>query len=308
MKNAFYHPKDLPHAFALSAFPGRFFALCANVAWLSFACWIYPSLEWAKKTLIHDDEEAIFILESLEKGGHSDPYEVGDWVILRRGTYKGDIGRVREFNSTTGIVVVAVVPRVGVNVVSKSLRPNPALFFPPILESEVLDSGHYVFKKGIYKDGLLYLRISSILHLKKASPTLPEIGLFVKTESSLGDLDRDEPFLQAGDRIRVLTTGISGEVKLILEETVTVIHAKDACGKFVDDLNDANVSGKVYFESKYTKPEIERVLLVGMNVIVRAGDFTGESGMVVGFSSDKKVVRIASTSYNEVCLHIRYAF
>lgn len=302
MRHAFSHPKDPPRAFSLSAFPGRFFALCANLAWLQFACWIYPSLELTKKTLIRDDEEAVFILEALQRSDRSEAstYEVGDWVTLRRGVYKSDIGRVRKIDSTTGAVIVAVVPRIGVNERSRTLRPDAALFFPPESESEIMESGHYVFKKGIYKDGLLELRIPSILHLKKANPSLSDIGLFIKTEASLGELDRDEPFLQAGDKVRVLTTGIFGKVKLLLGDTVTVVHAKDASGNFVDETSKPN---QVYLEAKYGKKDIERVLLEGMDVIVRVGDYAGETGMVSGFSNNKETVRITTLSYKEVHTH-----
>ena len=246
------------------------------------------------------------ILDARDKHNWSDELGVGDWVRIHFGWYRGDLGRIREVDNRDDEFLVAVVPRIPSTPKQKRPRPAPALFSPIAnFLDEMLQplpgSDQYLFRGRKYVNGLCEIVYSSS-YLIKATPTLQEIGLFSLTEPSLGHLDSGEPFLQHGDKVVTLSTGLRGFVSLILGDMVGVMHATNAQGEVINaefsDMSDITLR-----ELHYHLGDVRRVLEVGMNVRVMVGQEAGRVGMIIGTSHIERgdIVSFITNRFDEVC-------
>lgn len=283
-------PSAKPSAFALPGFHGRFYALCPHLAWLWAACSCYPLVESdCKQIRIYDNEERSVVLQARDKMHTPEAFEVGDWVRIRFGRYRGDLGRVREVkkgenDAEENDVVVAVVPRIRVAHKRSCLRPDAALFNPTqnfgkIKPVSLPGCDRFMLKKRVYANGLAEIQYSPF-QITKTKPSLVDLGAFLETETSLGYLDGGEPFLQVGDKVLDMNTGLRGRVNLIEGDIISLAHKVDERGSYTD-IDAYGYDDASECTSRCSIKSIRRLLERGTQIRVMVGKLEGQIGMVL---------------------------
>ena len=300
-------PSTKPSAFALPGFLGRFYVLCPSLAWLWAACSCCPHVGSVYKRIrIYDNEERSVILDARDKMHTSEAFDVGDWVRIRSGRYRGDLGRVRETKKEESSVVVAVVPRIPVSHKRKRTRPDATLFDP----AQKFDGvelvrlpGHERFMLGnqVYDNGLAEIRYSTF-QISKTKPCLVDLGAFLEMETSLGYPDDGEPFLQLGDKVIDTVSGLRGRVDHIEEDVITLVHKINGGGSPVD-IDAHGCEDSPDYVSRCGIKEIRRLLERDTQIRVMVRRLKGQIGPVFGTRKSERgdIVQFLSSRLEHVC-------
>lgn len=237
-----------------------------------------------KQIRIYDNEERSIILHARDKMHTPETFDIGDWVRIRFGWYRGDLGRVREIKKEENEVVVAVVPRIPVLRKRKRTRPDPALFNPTqnfgrVKPLRLPGYERFMLRNRVYINGLAEIRYSPF-QISKTKPGLVDLGAFLETETSLGYLDEGEPFLQLGDKALDTVSGLRGKVDLIEGDVITLVHKINKEGSTVD-IDAYGYEDSPDYVSKFNIRNIRRLLERGTQIRVMVGRLEGEIGLVL---------------------------
>lgn len=183
--------------------------------------------------------------------------------------------------------VVALVPRLAP--VRKGRRSKQALFdeekvrnwFP---DAELVHKGAllYVFNGRNFVNGLLHVRVhASSFSFGDPAPIPEDLGFFVRTETSFGNIVGNERFLRLGDRVRVNRgeyIGLEGNVTELDDLTVHIVNS--------------HTGDKRYrcAEVDIPREELQRLLHVGDHVMVKAGPSKGRFGLILSLDGDNAVI------------------
>lgn len=236
-------------------------------------------------------------------------FQIGSWVKIVRGFWKGDIARVYQAEMGTDVIVLQVVPRLPKENLEEdelrsSDRPEPALFdlqtVPlsasgnefDVFEGPLPDT--YLTRDGrvFFRNGLQYLRVMARHYVKHYEPTAAEVSLF--TLAGIRTLmETNRAFLNAGDMVFVRfgdDVEYRGRVRSRTERTA-VVDVEEEC---VDDW--------ILSVSEFTLEEVDRVLQVGCCVDVRIGILKGMQGIVVRSKPTEEFVTVFSPErMKQVC-------
>jgi transcription elongation factor len=180
--------------------------------------------DWTKMLTMHDIETNA---------------DVGKWVRVRKGTYKGDVGYVLASESWG--VRLLLVPRLSPpNLASSSLKrkrsavaPEPALFDPNTIEhvygtsAVERDDGTYQFKGNIFTDGLL-VKEFDFHSISLASVFMPTSIFFLFQQSRHPTIlaarfpRPTEWSFDEGDRVLISSSGKLGVIESVGTETAEV--------------------------------------------------------------------------------------
>lgn len=165
--------------------------------------------------------------------------DVGRWVRVRKGTYKGDIGYV--IASESWGVRLLLVPRLSPpNLASSSLKrkrsaiaPEPALFNANIIESVYgtpavkLDDGTYRFRGNIFSDGLVVKKLD-FHSISLTSIFMPTSSFFLFQQSRhptilAARFPRPlEWIFDEGERVLISSSNKLGVIKSVAAETAEI--------------------------------------------------------------------------------------
>jgi hypothetical protein len=247
-----------------------------------------------------------------------EPPKVGDWVLVTKGVYKGDVGFVCA-TPVWGGVTLLLVPRITPPFSSKSKRKRdiqssttPTLFEPvavnrvhnpedvPNRRPVLTAPNVYKFQRCTYENGLVRRKYD--LHsISKSLSTAPTASLFNIASSNHPAVSQayivrpsDWDFAE-GERIRNKDTGVEGTVNAVFPT-------------FVDmQLASGTDTTRVYWLSvqKVTKPG-DYVEVVGGPDRGRRGFVSGIFDMTVevySTATDNQDAGLGPTQGGQVCFH-----
>lgn len=231
----------------------------------------------------------------------------GSWAKIVRGFWKGDIARVFAADMASDCVELQVVPRYvkenfGKEELELSKRPERALFdfqnWPitssgrevELHEGPTPDTFWTQDGRVLFKNGLQLFRVMARHYIVHYQPTAEEVELFTLA-GVVTRVETNRSFLNAGDEVFVKfgdDIEYDGRVRS-RTDSIAVVDVEEKC---VDDW--------ILSVSDFTLDEVERILDVGSNVVVRLGICKGVEGVVV--DSDGLFVTIFSPERNkQVC-------
>ena len=216
----------------------------------------------------------------------------GDWVRIKRGTYKGDVGYVVNTDTFHSRVRLRLLPCLSYQKNPGGLkralptRPSPTLFDPERVRKVFgLDSvkqrrnGYFTFKAMTFKNNLLERHLGfHDLDADGVRPTLQEIGLFGQ---SLGfdqsivlrwEAEEATAALNVGDRVEILRGEQKGCIGTIIDkrENIAQVHVGEPERITVEDLLLDIPAGQLCKSFK-----------LGDYIQVRHGIHAGEYGHIV---------------------------
>jgi transcription elongation factor SPT5 len=208
-------------------------------------------------------------------------YEVGGWVRIRKGLYKGDIALVGSISHRRDDVKLALLARINMDQKGKRkadnsfTRPPRQLFnaktFSDIFGNDSVtrhpDERIHTFRKMQFRDGLL-IKWFSPLSFDKCEPSPDELAFF---ELCPGAKFWKIP-LEAGERVKILAGEMSGQIGYvvsILQEQLEVVLETPPEG--------------VQDTFCLTPGQAVRELRVGDDVIVQRGKDRGKTGVIILF-------------------------
>ncbi|KAI5118758.1 hypothetical protein M0805_004844 [Coniferiporia weirii] len=269
-------------AFGVSVLSGRFYVQAQSAREVNNARQNLSGIERAFMLSVPADEhyKVLRLRNSDEPALKTyEDFSIGDWVTVMRGTYRGDLGRVRAVTEDQDEIIVALVPRIFPKNAQKCPRPDPILFFPEKIKElcsgegmKKLSENAYEFRRKVYRDGLCELKMPSLHFVRKAKPSLEDIGFFALTEKEFGGLDQGEPFLRCSDRVRITAgpqVSLIGVVGAITQDFVEVWDLIDVKGNLRLD------SVRVCID------QVRRILWPGDHVRTRVGPGPSVEGMVI---------------------------
>lgn len=245
----------------------------------------------------------------------------GTWVRIIRGQYKGDLAFVlgsvpathaNGFAGDKQILTLAFVPRISFTKKRKktpSPRPLPALFDPTKIstlfgEQSVSSLGEdkYKFKGKLFQRGLCIDEISFKNVIEDLHPSPAELLPFARAKidpgiESLVD-DRFKSFWHPGDRVEVYSGSLQGHWGRLGE----IDFLSRSAEIDLEHGEQGTFTGRVSVSFR----DLRRLLRVGDNVRVVAGEEIGRSGIVVSMydqlldlTEDKtrEQVRVISTIF-----------
>lgn len=242
------------------------------------------------------------------------------WVRVKRGLYKGDIGQIEDYDDTRHLVTLRIVPRIDFQQIIQKLeatsaeerkrkraqRPVARVFNAEEV-SALLDAHPHLsdklrvervgdsllFMDRKFKDGYLIKtwNVGSI-EVNDVHPTLPELQKFQSKSSDdsadnplrslpAADLKRAVKFVK-GDKV-IVTEGslknLMGTVVTVEEHEVTLIPTNVALR---DPIRIVDTSLRKHFQA-------------GDHVKVVAGQYTGETGLVLKLEGNIAIIHTDST-------------
>nr|CAG4718883.1 unnamed protein product [Naegleria fowleri] len=220
--------------------------------------------------------------------------KIGDWVRVKRGTYKGDLGKVVGLDEARGLCQVTLVPRIdytGQNV----KRPPQKLFDRELLPQseqdkvEDLRDNGVVYQGNRFQNGYLYKQIHlKSLDTKNIEPTIEEIQTYYQHEnpSKAISLARKTHF-KRGDHVKVVKGDLRG-----MYGVVTNVDEDSQHVTFIPKNQD--IQTPLVFPSS----QLQKHFTVGQfcKVIGSGSKWEGESGYIVSVNEDDDTVVL----YNEV--------
>jgi transcription elongation factor SPT5 len=172
------------------------------------------------------------LLLNMSVAGRAPPIKHYSWVRVKRGVYRGDLGLVSDVNEATLSCSVLVVPRIHIGRKRKrGVRPPQVSFDPEAIREafgqDAVEKRNrlYIFKGGIYDDGLLEMDTHMTdLSIEGLNATEEELEPF--RQSRLWGMSNTfiSP-IRVGDRVRVVSgtfVGIVGEIVEVLSMTVQI--------------------------------------------------------------------------------------
>jgi transcription antitermination factor NusG len=170
---------------------------------------------------------------------HETDVNVGSWVRVRKGTYKGDIGYVVALEPW-GVRLLLVPrlppPRLTGSALKRKCStptPEPTLFDPVTIEriygtpAIEYDDGTYQFNGRIFEEGLIVIELD--LHsVSLASVSMPTAHFFLFQQSRHPTLlsakfpRPSEWSFDEGERVRVSSSGKLGVVKTVTTDTAEI--------------------------------------------------------------------------------------
>ena len=215
--------------------------------------------------------------------------EEGEWVRVRQGSYKGDVGLVVAVNFRGAEVLL--VPRLksrpthssGPNSTSSSKRkrtadvPQLVLFNPEDLDNNPrpgrLDNGHYTYMKHTFEHGLIRKRFD--LHSISSTPTAMPSRMFFLFKLS------EHPSIRASTIPRPQEWVFEEHDMVVIcsskkEGRITTIGAMYA------EVELAHGEGAI----SVPLHELRKLFVVGDSVSITSGPLNGRSGLVVNVDDD----------------------
>jgi transcription elongation factor SPT5 len=208
-------------------------------------------------------------------------YEIGDWVRIRKGLYKGDIALVGSISHRRDDIKLGLLARINMDPkykrkAGKSFSRPPRHIFNPKTFSDLfgedsvtLQPGEriHTFRNMQFRDGLL-LKWFSPLSFEKSKPSSDELAFF---ERCPGAKYWTIP-LEAGERVRILTGEMAGQIGYIIsvlgEQLEVVLETPPEGGPDIFCL---------------TPEQSIRELRVGDDIIVQRGRDRGKTGVIILF-------------------------
>lgn len=255
---------------------------------------------------VNESEDVELFIEG--RGQLRQEFVQGSWVKIVRGVLKGDIGRVYASDKESDIVDLQVVPRYWKESLEDEEeamlleRPERALFdfqnLPltssgqevELREGPIRDTFWTQDGRILFKSGLQFFRVMARHYVVHYQPTAEEVELFTLA-GVVTRVETNRAFLNAGDEVFVRfgdDIDYEGRVRSRTDSIADVI-VEEEC---VDDW--------ILSVSEFTLDEVERILDVGCNVVVRLGICKGVEGVVV--DSDGPFVTIFSAErMKQVC-------
>eukprot|EP00923_Selenidium_pygospionis_P048444 GHVN01083353.1.p1 GENE.GHVN01083353.1~~GHVN01083353.1.p1 ORF type:complete len:699 (+),score=75.82 GHVN01083353.1:1082-3178(+) len=246
--------------------------------------------------------------------GESDDYvpKKGDWVRVRRGKYKDDVGIIHGVEDQQGKVQVRLVPRIDLEAAIKGghpfggkqkRRPLARLIDREEIESkggEVgrgIEHGTFRFNSDLFMEGGFVLKTITINQLVTGSAVKPSLGE-MKEFKSLA-VDEDESGFQrlslqaaqtraenlaVGDRVLVIAgdlVNITGTVKTIDGDTAEILP------------NDTPLScTTIHLE----KSKLLKKFSIGETVKIESGLHKGETGLITVLDEAKSQATVFTPS------------
>ncbi|EFC40993.1 predicted protein [Naegleria gruberi] len=221
---------------------------------------------------------------------------VGKWVRVKRGTYKGDIGKVHDVDKARGYCVVVLVPRIDYTGQSSGKRPPQRLFNKELLpqtEQEKVEDAkdqitYSVYQGNKFHDGYVYKHIHlKSLETKDIIPTNSELQIYYQNESPSTAISLSrKTYFKRGDNVRV----IKGELRGMVGQ-ITNIDEESQVITMLPKSNDINTP------LQFTSNQLQKHFSVGQFCrVVGTGKWEGESGYIVRVSEDDDSIVL----YNEV--------
>jgi transcription elongation factor SPT5 len=263
-------------------------------------------MPWSIKLVPINEMTAVLTVASKKKAIKGDA-----WVRVKRGVYKGDLGKVDMLLDSGSKAAVRLVPRIDLNAIvrratgekaKKGGTKAPQKFFKleeiqrALRESNLgmldLDRRRYphtgdmfdYFNKEFYNNGYLYkeFKVETMLQYTDVSPTLDELQRF--RDSQKGEDDEDDVAdlqleqrsdksvaLCKGDTVRVIEGDLQHLMGVVTSVSSTSQNVK--IRPLHDDIKDQQLEFPIAQLMKYVK--------VGDHVKVINGRYVGETGVVV---------------------------
>ncbi|KAL9646683.1 hypothetical protein ABK040_001106 [Willaertia magna] len=229
--------------------------------------------------------------------------KVGDWVRVKRGTYKGDVGKVFFLDEARGLCHVTLVPRIdysGGQSQETSKKVPQKLFDPSLLPPQEQDKIEHhkdnatglsftIYQNNKYRDGYLYKQIHlKSLDTKNVEPTTDEIQIYYQMENTNTAISMTrKTYFKKGDNVKVVKGDLKG-----MHGTVIDIDDESQVVTFLP--KHQNFNTPLQFPSNQLQKHFE----VGQfcKVIGQGSKWEGETGYIVRVGEDDDTVVL----YNEV--------
>lgn len=220
------------------------------------------------------------VLAAIEQSGPPN-YNAGDWIQLRKGSYKGDPGIVTSVSPSRDRLKLAVVPRRSQlqsngNKRKRPTRPSRALFnlqtaikTQGVNAVQIKDDGElFTLDNELYTTGgLRIICAGAVTDVKAASPDIGTLHQFAIAGLDPGQ-EASTLLLRLHDTVKVNKGGMAGAIAVVLD----IQHNIARIGLYSDSDN---------VEVEESVRNLERVFTVGDYVIVKIGPFAGACGFVV---------------------------
>ena len=224
--------------------------------------------------------------------------DVGSYVRIKRGIYKGDLAVVDQISQNNLEALLKVVPRLDygkndevdpdsnqrrVKRPTFASRPPPQLFNPTMalrLDQANLfkrDDRHFTYRKEDYVDGYLYKSFKiQYLDTKNIQPTVEELSRFGSKEGevdlaaisqTMKKAQAAKAMFQPGDRVEVLTGEQRGSKGIVTRSSKDVISVK--------------LSGFSEKSLEFPIASLRKIFELGDHVTVIAGEHQGDAGLVL---------------------------
>jgi transcription elongation factor SPT5 len=220
-----------------------------------------------------------------------------NWVRIKRGLYRHDLGCIRDQESFSSRVTVAVVPRLSYNPHPTPLKSGTKRQAPHARPSQaLLDVDHarqignvqgsrsrngYLKFQGMYFHGGLLIRQYSVHDLitKSVTPRYDEIRLFRASPCFDLSIIRNWQIadslatLQAGNRVEILAGELKGSLALVNDIRDNSLRA--------ELLHLSEDTGMCHEILQLSKHHVRKAFLPGDFVQVRHGRDAGSQGYVI---------------------------
>jgi transcription elongation factor SPT5 len=230
-------------------------------------------------------------------GSISDAIKPGAFARIKdRGLYRNDLAVIKEFDETTLVARVLLVPRqfepgrLGKR--KRVTRPAPALFDPEVVkriygkDSVQQLNQVWSFKNSIYCNGLVEKDlIFYLLSDGGPKPEPSEIDLFLQSRDPwvLNSMNTSGILLHARDRVQVVAgtfRGLTGRLLGISENNIVTVQADDADPQSQD----------VYLS------EVCRLFRLGDEVDVLYGKSKGAVGFIIELDGASAVIYVRNAA------------
>lgn len=237
---------------------------------------------------------------------------IGDWVVVKTGLYKGDVALVIKTSSWGARLLL--VPRIGTQLDDhnhkrkrSNIKPTAELFDPSYLQCPVLrwKDEEYLIGTLYFQQGLL-VKDFDYHSVGKTANDIPHqhytmFRLSKHPEVILSRMPYPREWrLKEHDKVVILSSGESGTLK--------AVHPFYAEVEIVSDRS----SGLPPLQWNEHVPwhDIKKSISIGQYVLVKSGFHIGKSGWVVSLLSEAASVAVktceGSTIYNEDSIEVRH--
>jgi ribosomal protein L24 len=220
---------------------------------------------------------------SIHHDWHNVARARGEWVTIRRGQYKGDVGFVVDLLEKSGGSVVALVPRLAPvqsqkhqRSSSPQQRPRLQLFDPANCAQDMLrkSGDRYTYKSWIFEDGLILKQFHNFSLESARSMPSELLSLFCESSYPLPRASMPLPeswHFEPGDKVSVSLPDNTGSFQATISEIPPNWVA--AQRRYIVETDEGLHSYSPFFFLKDIRP--------GDFVEILAGEHTGKAGYVV---------------------------
>ncbi|KAL5484755.1 hypothetical protein ACEPAI_7397 [Sanghuangporus weigelae] len=285
-----------------------------------------------KHKIIHVPESQYAHVSAMMRSKH-ETFEIGSWIEVCCGKFKGDLGIVEDVDDEKGVVHIIVRARIAQATISAlSERPPQCLatmeWLKRMFPSESVQNrrdGTYKFRGGIYSDGFRILRLARE-HIRRAFPVVHKILPF--QEHGIGVLEDVEWYIREGDVVVVMNGPWSNLVGTVVERVAggVVLSEVQPLPSLSDTHAQAGNSNEQEVQNPTVRPadiprlrrqevmllldcaaesghklgdifvelkNIRRILDVGDEIRVKAGRYADRPGLIIAQQGDLLTVHFS---------------